>query len=197
MKKFKFTILIFLAIIALVLGQLIKDTLIPPPQLPPLSTPLQQSDWQRGRAEAQKVVVMYGDFTCLICAELAKYLSDLTSVGESDTTVIYRHFANASSTASQLAAAATEAAGKQKQFWPMHDLLYERQSVWVSKEDPTDLLLAYAASLHLNLDRFQRDIVSTVVLKKVEADYQSGVKSGVSETPALFLNGTRVQIGDL
>ncbi len=196
-KRYKFIILAILAIVSLVLGELAKEAKYPPAPLAPLSTPVTTTDWQRGTPEAQAVVVVYSDFACLTCDDIASSLKQLTINPESEVLMVYRHFVGASSTVGKLAASAVEAAGLQDQFWPMHDLLYDRQSVWIGKEDPSDLLLAYAASLHLNLDRFQRDMTSAAVLKKIEADYQSGLSSGLVEAPALFLNGARVQARDL
>ena len=87
-----------------------------------------------------------------------------------------------------MAAIAAEAASVQNKFWRMHDVLYDNQ------EDLSDeRLVEYAASLGLDMDRFFSDLTHQTYLKRIESDLQSGLKSGVDGTPALFVNGERYE----
>jgi protein-disulfide isomerase len=84
------------------------------------------------------------------------------------------------------AAEAAESAAAQGKFWEMHDTLYENQS------DLSDTaLVAYAEHIGLDEDRFARDLRSGKYLEKVEADFMSGVESGVNGTPTFYINGVR------
>ena len=82
--------------------------------------------------------------------------------------------------------AASEAAGAQGAFWPMHDTLFENQEA-LDDED----LTRYADDLGLDVNRFVTDLEDDTLLKKVRADFRSGARSGVNGTPTFFIDGER------
>ncbi len=82
------------------------------------------------------------------------------------------------------AALAAEAAGKQGKFWPMHDMIYEHQDNLNGNS-----FMHFAEALALDLERFREDAESDALGLKVDADFESGVRSGVNGTPAFFING--------
>ena len=86
----------------------------------------------------------------------------------------------------QLAAEASEAAGKQGAFWPLHDLLLTHQD-HLTRAD----LLAYAGDLGLDVDRFADDLDHHVHADRIATDIDSADRSGVSGTPTFFVNGRR------
>src|SRR5213080_4075833 len=81
---------------------------------------------------------------------------------------------------------AAEAAAAQGKFWPMHDLLYQRQAA-LADED----LVAYASELGLDADRVRRELADHVHAARVREDVVSGTSSGVTGTPRFFINGRR------
>ena len=44
----------------------------------------------------------------------------------------------------------------------------------------------------LDLERFQRDRRSDEVAKRVRRDFESGIRAGVSGTPAMFISGRQL-----
>ena len=66
----------------------------------------------------------------------------------------------------------------------MHDLLFEHQRAL----EPGDLR-GYARELGLDLDRFDADLAAHRGRARIEEDVQSAERSGVSGTPAFFLDG--------
>ena len=84
------------------------------------------------------------------------------------------------------AAEAAEAAGAQDRFWQMHDLLFEYSPLL---EPPN--LVAMAASLELELERFGQSLMTHRYLPRIREDIDSGVDSGVRGTPTFFINGIR------
>ena len=91
----------------------------------------------------------------------------------------------------QHAAQASEAAGLQGCFWEMHDLLFQHQDRLSERH-----LRCYAMQLGLDMARFSREMAVQTHIVRVREDFLSGVRSGVSDTPAFFVNGTR-HIGSL
>lgn len=86
----------------------------------------------------------------------------------------------------QLAGEASEAAAAQGAFWPMHDLLLERQDALKAPD-----LVRYAAELGLDVERFERNLRNRAGATRVAADVESADLSGVSGTPTFFVNGVR------
>jgi len=86
----------------------------------------------------------------------------------------------------QHAAEAAEAAGAQGKFWQMHDSLFEHQRALDDAH-----LVQYAIALHLEKERFEREMTAHVHSHRVHEDFLSGVRSGVNGTPTFFINGVR------
>ena len=82
---------------------------------------------------------------------------------------------------------AAEAADKQKKFWPLHDMIYDHQHLLVSQR----ILWDFAATLELNTTLFKMDLMNNELAEKVDADFESGVRSGVNGTPSFFINGIK------
>lgn len=77
--------------------------------------------------------------------------------------------------------AAAEAAGLQGRFFEMVDSLYaDRGHV----DDPH--LWLRVERLGLDLDRFEADRRSDAVASRVRRDFESGIRAGVTSTPAIF-----------
>ncbi|HEY9601900.1 MAG TPA: DsbA family protein, partial [Allocoleopsis sp.] len=83
----------------------------------------------------------------------------------------------------QKAAAATEAAGAQGQFWQMHEMLLKHQ-----QEMGDGDLAEYADKLGLDVSQFLRDISRKVYVNRINEDITSGIQSGITNPPALFIN---------
>ena len=155
---------------------------------PTLSMPVSESrDHIKGPPSAPVTLVEYGDYECSYCGEAYVILQELHArVGE-QVRLVFRNFPLTQvHPHAQRAAEAAEAAAAQGRFWPAHDLLYEHQD---ALED--DDLLAYAAQLGLDLDRFQVELSQGTYADRVREDFMSGVRSGVNGTPTFFVNGRR------
>jgi protein-disulfide isomerase len=125
------------------------------------------------------VVIEYADLECPYCAQAHLILKQLP------VQRVFRHFPVVSKhPRARVLAAAAEAAGLQGRFWEMHDSLLEDQG---HLDDPH--LWARADRLGLNLDRFESDRRSEAVVARVESDFRTGIRAGVTTTPTQFLNG--------
>ncbi|MCW2701606.1 MAG: oxidoreductase [Blastococcus sp.] len=140
----------------------------------------------RGAVGAPVTVVEYGDYECPYCAAAAPVLRQLVDGSGGRVRLVFRNFPVADRHPYALTAAlAAEAAGAQGAFWPMHDLLFERQ------DRLSDVALrAYAESLGLDGDRVVGEAAQGFG-ERVEADFAQGLAAGVEGTPTLFIAGTR------
>jgi Na+/H+ antiporter NhaA len=142
-------------------------------------------DHIRGPAGASVTVVEYGDFECPYCGLAEPVVRDLLT--DTDLRYVWRHLPLTDvHPHAQLAAEAAEAAAAQDAFWPMHDLLMQRQENLRVAE-----LLSYAEELGLDRDRFHDDLKHHQYEARIAQDVQSADLSGVSGTPTFFINGQR------
>ncbi|MDT4950230.1 MAG: hypothetical protein QOJ37_2825 [Pseudonocardiales bacterium] len=155
-------------------------------QLVDLFTPVDpERDHIRGPADAAVTVIEYGDFQCPYCGRAEAVVRNL--LAESDVRYVWRHLPLTDvHPQAQLAAEAAEAAAAQDAFWPMHDLLLNQQEHLRSTD-----LVAFAAELGLDVDRFRDDLRQHVHEARVAEDVESADLSGVSGTPTFFFNGQR------
>ncbi len=152
-----------------------------------------EQDHRQGSLNARVVLVEYGDYQCLQCSELYTSIQaiqrqlEATLFGRDSLCFVFRHFPQPQiHPQAQKAAAATEAAATQGQFWQMHEMLLKHQ------QDLEDGYLAeYADNLGLDVTQFIRDIAQKVYVDHINQDIASGMDSGVVSTPALFINGVR------
>ena len=135
--------------------------------------PLGPDDHVRGEGET---IIVYADLGCPHCASV------WLEIGARPARIAFRHFPIAGKhPRSPALHAAAEAAGMQGAFFSMVDSLYaDRGHV----DDPH--LWRRVEDLGLDLERFERDRRSDAVRARVRRDFESGIRGGVTATPALF-----------
>jgi protein-disulfide isomerase len=157
-----------------------------------LFVPLSTQDYIKGMLNAAVVLVMYGDYQCSQSADVYRLIKVIErqlsfSLGENYLCFIFRHFPQIEiHSHAQHAQHAAEAAAVQGQFWQMHEMLFAHQ-----QKLENGYLVEYANNLGLDISQFLQDIFKKVYVNAVNEDIQSGLHSGVTSAPALFINGIR------
>lgn len=150
-------------------------------------------DWVRGNENAQVVVVEFSDFQCPACAAYEPVVDRMMEELGDQVAVVYRHYPLTSiHKNAQLAAQASEAAGRQGKFWEMHDKLFLQQTVWAEVTDPTEIFVEYAAEVGVNTEQFLADLNSDQVKELVAEDVTSGNRLGIQGTPTFYVNGKKM-----
>jgi protein-disulfide isomerase len=130
-------------------------------------------DHTRGEGEP---LIVYADLACPHCA------AAWAEICGKPARVVFRHFPVASRHPRAPALhAAVEAAGMQGCFFEMVDAIYTDQG---HADDPH--LWQHAKGLGLDLERFEADRRSEEVAARVRRDFESGIRGGVTATPALY-----------
>ena len=143
-------------------------------------------------------LTVYGDFQCSVCRPFYFIEKQVLEKYSNQITFRFRHFPidNIHPNA-RAAARAAEAAGMQNRFFEMHDMLYENQDSWSESSNPQTTFEQYATSLSLNMEQFRSDYASSIVNATINADKSAGTEAGVEGTPTYFLNGQKLDNGDL
>lgn len=157
-----------------------------------LTVPVGPDDHVRGRADARITLVEYGDYECADCG-LAHIILEqvLEEVGE-QVRFVFRNFPLADRhphavVAAEAAESVAERGGEDA-FWAMHDLIYQNQDAL----QPDDLI-EYAAAAGVDEIEVANDLASRAMKRRVRRDLDSGVRSGVGDTPTFFVNGRRFE----
>jgi protein-disulfide isomerase len=140
--------------------------------------PIGPDDHVRGEGEG---LIVYADLGCPHCAGAWMQLA------EAPRRLAFRHFPVASKhPRSPALHAAAEAAASQGRFFEMVDSLYaDRGHV----DDPH--LWERAERFGLDLPRFEAERRAEATRLRVRRDFESGIRAGVTTTPALFdVSGT-------
>jgi protein-disulfide isomerase len=154
-----------------------------------LRMPAYEMDHHLGPLKAPVTLVEYGDFECPYCGVVESVILQLIKEYRSDICFVYRHFPlSGIHPDAEIAALASEAAGKQDQFWEMHHKLFENQEN-ISKDN----IFNFARDLNLDMEQFEYDLQSYDIMEKVQNDVRSAKESGVESTPTFFINGIRFE----
>jgi protein-disulfide isomerase len=144
-------------------------------------------DHIQGPADAAVTLVEYGDYECPYCGAAYPIIKEVQARLGDRLRFVFRNFPIATSHPhAERAAEAAEAAATQGRFWPMHDLLYEKQKNLRGRD-----LRAYAEQLGLDVELFDEELAKHVHAERVHEDFMSGVRSGVNGTPTFYINGAR------
>jgi protein-disulfide isomerase len=155
-----------------------------------LVDPVGPTDHVLGPDHAPVTVVEYGDFECPHCKQATGTVKLMLSRFEQQVRFAFRNFPlEGVHPHAMHAAQAAECAGGQGKFWPMHDLLFEKQQHLKMAQ-----LREYAQSLGLDMARFTAEMDDEVYLQRVREHQQSGEASGVRATPTFYVNGNLVDV---
>jgi protein-disulfide isomerase len=157
----------------------------------PLRPPVSEKDHIEGNHHAAIELVEYGDYQCPHCGRAYPIVKRMQQQLGDQLTFIFRNFPLAKiHPEATIAAIATEAAALQGKYWEMHDIVFENQD-----DLYMEALIEYAAELGLDIPQFEKDMADPALAIKVEADFESGIRSGVNATPTFFINGEKYNNG--
>jgi protein-disulfide isomerase len=156
---------------------------------PRVAVPVGSDDHIIGPDSAGITLVEYGDFECSYCAQAAPVVSELRRLFGDDLRFVFRNMPLTElHPHAEHAAEAAEAAARQGRFWAMHDLLFEHRT------DLSDAaLLRYAAQAGADAALVAEALRLGTTRARVERDVEGGIRSGVTGTPAFFVNRTRYE----
>ncbi len=156
-----------------------------------LKLPVSPRDHRRGGKNATVTLVEYGDYQCPFCAAANTVVRSLERQYGDALCIVFRHFPLSEiHPYAAPAAEAAEYAGEHGLFWEMHDAIYSNQH-----RLSIQLLFAMAGTLGLSQIGLRDSITRGLHADKIQADFISGVRSGVNGTPTFFINGARHERG--
>ncbi|MBL7054078.1 thioredoxin domain-containing protein [Patescibacteria group bacterium] len=143
-----------------------------------------KADHGKGSSSAKVKVTVFTDLQCPYCQRFHSTLMDVFDEYSSKVYLSIKHFPlDSIHPNARPAAQASECAGEQDKFWEFVDEIFNNQSKFSD-----DYYFEVAANLGLNSTQFKKCVEDEKYKDKVSSDYQEGIDSGISGTPATFIN---------
>jgi protein-disulfide isomerase len=137
-----------------------------------------------GPETAAVTMVEFSDFQCPFCARVGPTLTQIKEQYGDDVRIVFKHLPLSMHAKAPAAHAAAEAASRQDKFWEMHDKIFANQ-----REMSPEKYVEYATELGLDVERFERDVASAEVKKRIDADTTEAARLGATGTPSFYVNG--------
>src|SRR5438874_1485320 len=152
-----------------------------------LLEPVTPRDHAIGPPAAPITIVEYGDYECPDCLNAVPIIQQVRAALGDRLRFVFRHFPRSSiHPHASVAAEAAEAAADQGKFWEMHRALFAHQKE-LGEIDFSHLAL----KLGMEIYKFESSRNAEKHRRRIAADYESGLRSGVKNTPTLFINGRK------
>lgn len=152
-----------------------------------LALEVSERDHIKGPRAAPVTLVEYGDYGCPYCAQAYLVLREVQERLGPKLRFVFRNFPITKlRPISYKVALAAEGAAAQNMFWEMYDYLFKH-----GQTNTVENLMQAAASLGLEMERFNREFHERAHSAHLDEDIESGKSSGVTKTPTFFINGDR------
>ena len=138
----------------------------------------------KGPANSPVTIVEFLDFQCPFSSGFSPTLEEVEKKYGNKVRVVCRQYPLPSHQNAQKAAEASLCAQDQGKFWEIHGAMFANQ-----EKLSVEQLKASAASLGLNMDKFNKCIDSGEKNAVIQTDLKEGQAAGISGTPAIFVNG--------
>ncbi|MCS7039028.1 MAG: DsbA family protein [Anaerolineae bacterium] len=146
-----------------------------------------------GDANAPVLIVEFSDYQCPFCLRhfqqtMPKLREQYIDTGK--VRYVFKDFPlDSIHPQARKAAEAANCAGKQGQYWPMHDRLFAEQNRWAENNEAVTVFKQLATELGLDAAAFAACLDGGETAAEIEEDLQEGLLAGVQGTPAFFING--------
>jgi len=141
----------------------------------------------KGNPNAEMKIVEFADFQCSHCAQGAKVLREYLK-NYPDNIYLTLKYYSLGQRHSNTSAIYAECAARQNQFWPFHDLLFDRQAQWRTLFDPVPTFRAMAKEVSINVDKLSACVQRQDVRAVIGEEKQLGDSFNVKSTPTYFVN---------
>ena len=133
-------------------------------------------------------VVEYSEFECPFCSRVIPDIKRLLTEYKGKIRWVVRDFPLSFHQRAKPAAVAAICAGEQGKYWHMYNKLFENQT-----KLGDDDFVKYAKDIGVYNPKYKKCVKNPApALAKIDKNMQSGVKHGVTGTPAFFINGRRM-----
>ena len=133
-------------------------------------------------------IVEFSEFQCPFCARVLPATREVMTRYKGKVRWVVRDFPLSFHNRAKPAAVAARCALRQGKYWEMYSALFQNQNSLSDKD-----FIAYAERIKLDKAKWKSCIDKPAAeLAFIDQNMQSGIKAGVTGTPAFFINGRRL-----
>jgi len=147
----------------------------------------------KGSRDAPITVLEIADFQCPACRVFWKETMPLLQREYVDVGKVRILFVNLPLVSIHPNAAAAHefamCAAAQDRFWPVHDMLFDQQSVWAQLDDPSPYFFSVAAATGVAGDSLAACVTDGRMRDLIMREAESVVRAGVQSTPSFVIEG--------
>lgn len=148
-----------------------------------LTLEVSERDHIKGPPTAPVTLVEYGDYGCPYCAQAYLIITEVQERLGPKLRFVFRNFPITKLRPhSYEVALAAEGAAAQNMYWEMYDYLFKH-----GQTNNVENLIQAAASLGLEMEKFNREFHERTHSDHLDEDIESGKSSGVTKTPTLLM----------
>ena len=152
-----------------------------------------------GSESAPITIEEFIDYSCPACANFGGFTGRLirqnyVETGQGVAKWITYDFVLGSFPNSVPAAMAARCAGDQGQYWPMHDMIFSRQTRWYTSNRPENEFSGIAEDLGLDMGAYHACTAESRYLQEIAVSRKYGEERGVGSTPTVFVDGQVVDL---
>lgn len=150
-------------------------------------------DWRtKGNPGAPIKIVEYIDFQCPSCAMGAQKIKEYMQKYPDKIFLDMRYFPLEMHRHALVASKYAECAARQGQFWPLHDLILEKQKIWTELTNVAPVFDIYAKESGLDMGKLKACLSADTVDRVIQRSRKEGMDIGIRSTPTYFINGKMV-----
>ena len=158
-------------------------------------------DHVKGDADAPVLIFEYADYQCPGCASINPKINKAIEELDGKMAVVYRSYLLSYHQNGTAAASASEAAGLQGYWKEYANKLFEEQAEWeyASASERTAYFNKYFEEVtggEGDLEKFNSDLASENVSKKISFDMGIGKRIDIQGTPAFYVDGQWINWGE-
>lgn len=147
----------------------------------------------KGKENAPVTIVEFSEYQCPYCGRyVAEAYPQILEEYEDQIYYIFHDYPLSFHPHAQKLAEVARCAGDQNQYWEMHDLIFENQEEWSSKQNIDVDIDSFVTQLGLNKEEFDDCLDSGKYTQAVNDSIELGTEVGVQGTPTFFINGQKL-----
>ena len=153
------------------------------------------SDPFHGGSDAKLTIVEFSDFQCPHCRKAHVVLQTVLSGYGDRIKFVFKNLPLPFHHSAKPLARLGEAAHKQGRFWPLHDLVFERQAEFRERETAlsSEEMMRFARDAGLDMAQLEKDFADPASNAAVEADLLESARLGIRSTPVFLFNGLLIR----
>ena len=142
-----------------------------------------------GNANAPVTIREFADYECPACRQFSGVTKRVINeyVDSGDVRFIFFDFPLRMHEHAETASQAARCAGRQDEYWEMHDALYDNQPDWSGGGDPVGKFAGYADDIGIDGDQLEACIEDDLTAQAVRDSKAVGNRIGVRSTPSVII----------